>query len=91
MTLYYDENGKEYDVEPLVKVVAKKSINKQDKLELYHILCKSGQLYKLDLNLRDKQKDGWRFIQVNQETFNYYYLYLTKHDEFVYYKAQRQI
>ena len=94
--MIYDENGKGWDVEIPVnnngefRACATKEVGelKQPK---YKVLGKSGSLYKKDLSLKDKNKEGWRLISVSEECFNLYIEYLTKGVEFRYYEALRKV
>lgn len=89
MTYYYDEDGKEYIKEGVYKLCAfKESKIGQPRCK---ILSKSGSLFKKDLSLKDKNKDGWRLIEVNEECFSLYLEYLKKGSEFRYYEALRKV
>ena len=86
---YYDENGKEYKSEGKFKVCGcKEQIEKSAR---YKVLGKSGSLFKKDLSLREKNKDGWRLIEVAEDCFNLYIEYLKTGSEFRYYEAYRKV
>ena len=55
------------------------------------VLSKSGYLFKKDLPLKDKNREEWKLINVNENCFNLYLEYLKTGAEFRYYEALRQI
>lgn len=94
---YYDENGKEIIINKDPKfgdkiqgrICAYRGVG--EKNIICKVLSRSGYLFKKDLSLKDKNREEWKLINVNENCFALYLEYLKTGAEFRYYEALRQI
>lgn len=91
---YYDETGSEYYKEPKLnetqnRICAKLILSGNE--EQYMVWARSGRLYKVDLDPKEKRKDGWRFITMTKLGFYNYLKYLQTHNDSSYIIASREV
>lgn len=88
MITYYDETGKALKKKPSFYPAYH---SKSKEIDAAYLLVRNGVLYKPDLTEREKAKEGWKYVPVDNTILQVYLRYLETREENRYLIARRGI